>query len=82
MAKMVTAYDTRTGEALPNPVPQSWLDQGMFPHLSARKPPAQPDDTWTVAQLRSHAERHGIDLTGATNKAEILTAVTQPAQEA
>lgn len=34
MGKMVYAYDTRTGEKLKNPVPQSWLDKGIFPHLS------------------------------------------------
>ena len=70
MAKMVTAYDTRTGEALPNPVPQSWLDRGIFAHLSATPPaPAaqpvsvpvdEPNDTWTVHQLRAHADRREI----------------------
>lgn len=76
MAKFVTAYDTRTGEELPHPVPKSWLDKGTFAHLSATKPPVTPDESWTVAQLRAHAETHGIDLAGATTKADILTAVT------
>jgi hypothetical protein len=48
MAKMVTAYDTRTGEALPNPVPQSWLDKRIFPHLSPNRP-AKPATAGTPA---------------------------------
>jgi len=35
MAKMVKAWNKRTGEPLPNPVPQSWLDKGLFPNLAA-----------------------------------------------
>lgn len=35
MAKMVKAWDKRTGEQLPNTVPQTWLDRGMFPYLAA-----------------------------------------------
>lgn len=30
---MVYVYDTETGEKLPNPVPETWLD-GRFPQLS------------------------------------------------
>lgn len=35
MAKMVKAWNKRTGEALPNRVPQSWIDGGVFPNLVA-----------------------------------------------
>lgn len=31
--KMVYVYDKTTGEKLPNPVPETWLD-GRFPNLS------------------------------------------------
>jgi hypothetical protein len=30
---MVYVYDTETGDKLPNPVPETWLD-GRFPQLS------------------------------------------------
>jgi hypothetical protein len=30
---MVYVYDTATGDKLPNPVPETWLD-GRFPQLS------------------------------------------------
>lgn len=30
MAKMVKAWNARTGEPLPHQVPQSWLDKGLF----------------------------------------------------
>lgn len=32
--KMVYVYDKTSGEKLPNPVPETWLD-GRFPNLSA-----------------------------------------------
>lgn len=48
MAKFVTAYDTRTGEELPHPVPKSWLDKGTFPHLSASKPAKKADTASTT----------------------------------
>nr|WP_297424792.1 hypothetical protein [uncultured Actinotalea sp.] len=47
MAKFVTAYDTRTGEELPHPVPKSWIDKGTFPHLSTSKPAKKADATVT-----------------------------------
>ena len=33
MAKMVPAWDKRTGRQLPNPVPKKWLDNKTFPNL-------------------------------------------------
>lgn len=36
-----------------------------------------PSDDWTVNALRSYAVKHGIDLGGATTKADILTALNQ-----
>ena len=36
---------------------------------------ATPDGSWKVDDLRSYAKANGIDLHGATSKAEILAAV-------
>lgn len=48
MAKRVPAWDTRTGEKLPDNVPQEWFD--LFPHLTDKEPkgagkPAAPAAT-------------------------------------
>lgn len=37
----VPAWDTRTGQKLPNDVPQSWLDQNIFPYLTGTAPVAK-----------------------------------------
>ena len=34
-----------------------------------------PDESWTVVELREHAKTNGIDLAGATTKADILAAI-------
>lgn len=34
-----------------------------------------PSDDWTVKELEDHAHAQGIDLAGATKKAEILAAI-------
>lgn len=48
MAKMVQAWNKRTGEALPNPVPKEWLDKGLFPNLAASASAAsRAEDTTT-----------------------------------
>ena len=39
-------------------------------------PEGTPDDSWTVLQIEAYATDKGIDLTGCTNKAEKLAAVT------
>ena len=38
-------------------------------------PGGVPDETWTVKQIDAYAEREGIDLGDASNKAEKLSAV-------
>jgi len=30
---LVPAWDTRTGQKLPNDVPKAWLQKKLFPHL-------------------------------------------------
>lgn len=34
-----------------------------------------PDSTWKVAELVDHAAENGIDLDGATKKADVLAAI-------
>ena len=80
--ELVSAFDTRTGDLLPNPVPSAWL--GIFPYLSTTPrqradDPAEPlaRSGWTVTALRTHAEDRGIDLGSARTKAEILDVLTE-----
>ena len=35
-------------------------------------PDGDPSEAWTVAQLRQYAAEHGVDLTGASVKVDIL----------
>ena len=35
----------------------------------------EPDESWTVVELREHAKANDIDLAGATSKADILAAI-------
>jgi len=39
-------------------------------------PEGDPSDEWTVKQLGAFAEREGIDLAGATKKADVVAAIT------
>lgn len=41
-------------------------------------PEGEPTSEWTNKQLDALAERDGVDLTGATNKAERLARLTNP----
>lgn len=65
-------------------VPKAWLEDGSPFHgqfrLTARaqqraERSETPSENWTVPQLREHAERVGIDLTGTTTKADVLSAI-------
>ena len=47
---MVPAWDTRTGEKLPNDVPKHWLDNKLFPHLIGRAPRASDLEVEMVAE--------------------------------
>ena len=59
-------------------VPQ-WADGLVGAHLlDAPVEPEkvdEPDESWTVADLRTYAKRNGVDLEGATAKADILDAI-------
>ena len=62
------------GEDLPE-----WADGLVGAHLlDAPVEPEktdEPDESWTVADLRAYAKAHDIDLEGATVKADILDAI-------
>lgn len=45
-------------------------------------PEGDPNESWTVAQLREYAAAEGISLAGADKKADILAAVTAPKEPA
>lgn len=36
---------------------------------------ATPDESWTLEELREYAKANGVDLHGATKKADVLDAV-------
>lgn len=38
-------------------------------------PEGDPDDSWSVKQLRAYAREHDVDLGGATRKDDILDAL-------
>lgn len=38
-------------------------------------PDGDPTDTWKADELKAYATSHNVDLTGATTKADILTAI-------
>lgn len=42
--------------------------------------PVEPDEKWTVDELRAYAEQHSVDLSEATKKAEILAAIDKAKQ--
>lgn len=69
-------------------VPRAWLEEGspFFDQFTQTPSAIQeegrsetPDESWTVAQLRHHAGQVGTDLTGATTKADILSAIHERA---
>ncbi len=40
-----------------------------------------PDSTWKNADIEAYAEEHGIDLGGATKKADMIAAITADTKE-
>ena len=85
MSKFVDAVN-KNGEK--QRVPRSWLEDGHpfagdFRLTASQRQREErtetPSENWTVPQLREHAERVGIDLTGATTKADVLSAINDAA---
>ena len=52
-------------------VPQ--IAQPPVPHGPAA---GGPDESWTKDDIKGYADRHGIDMTGAATKADMLAAVS------
>ena len=80
MNGFVTAYAATTG--VKQRIPAGWLDHPVFGKQFRRTPAdrdailaAGPSDAWTVAELTDYATKTGIDLAGATRKADILSAI-------
>lgn len=44
-------------------------------------PDGDPGEHWTVTQLEQYAADHGIDLAGATRKADVLAAINTHQQD-
>lgn len=81
----VDVYDKNTG--IKQRVPEHFMDNPVLskpfrktPLAEARDdvavPEGDPSEAWTNAQLTQYAADQGIDLGGATVKADILTAIT------
>lgn len=69
-------------------VPRRWLEDGspfagdftLTPSVKqAEERSSDPDETWTLRQLRDHAEQAHVDLAGATTKADVLSAIHERA---
>lgn len=56
--------------------PKAWEGEGDD-ESDEEIPEGDPSEDWKVDQLKAYAEREGVDLGGATKKADILTAVTR-----
>ena len=80
----VEAYSKTTGRK--QTIPRHWLkdevlgaDFSLTPSAKAREvvdvETDDPDEAWTIAQLRDRADRDGIDLSGRRLKVDILAAV-------
>lgn len=76
----VRAWSTATGDE--QLVPEHFFDNPILSRGLTRhdpNPPADDDESLedlTIAQLRDYAAAHDVDLTGATRKADIITAIT------
>lgn len=62
---------------VPDAVAESYVSQGWV--VPGSPAPAEPDSapskSWKVDELKAYAGEHGIDLGGATNKADILSVI-------
>lgn len=76
--QFITAYSVATGRK--HDVPEEWLDHPIlgrdFRRTPSDSPAGNPFDAWTIDQLREYAATNGIDLGGATRKAELVAAIT------
>lgn len=68
---MYLIHPSRPGQGInvPDPVAADYIGQGWHEPGTA---PGDPLDRMTVAQLKAHAAERGIDLAGASRKADML----------
>lgn len=66
-------------------VPRAWLEEGSPFHGQYHQTPSakqeegrsdSPDDSWTIRQLRQHAESRGIPVPASATKADVVSAIT------
>jgi len=63
-------------DAVDHYIERGWTSPEMFPDgVPLELPDGEPSDKWTNPQLVAYAGVHGIDLAGATKKADLLVAV-------
>ncbi|MFK5689596.1 hypothetical protein ACI3EY_08005 [Ornithinimicrobium sp. LYQ92] len=87
--EFVDAVRVSDGEAVS--VPKSWLAKGSAYSSGFTKPEAakdpepqevqipdgDPSEDWKGEQLKAYAEKHGVDLAGATVKAAMVEAIAK-----
>lgn len=83
MDGFVEVYSKTTGTK--HQVPEHWLGHPVLgknfaetPSTRANKadaPEGDPNETWTRAQLDTHATSLGLDTTSLANKGEVLAAI-------
>ncbi|MFM9563253.1 MULTISPECIES: Ish1 domain-containing protein [Streptomyces] len=64
-ALVTGGYGVYEGDTRPKPLAEVAEDED-----------ARPSDKWTVDRLKQWATKHGIDLGGATKKADVLAAIS------
>lgn len=80
---MTTLTNPKNGAqvTVPDNVADSYVSRGWVrPGTPAPAEPANPLDIMTVAELREHAEEHGIDLAGARIKDDIRAVIKAAAE--
>lgn len=79
----VEATSKTTGQK--QTIPGSWIgdpvlgaDFELSPAAKATLlPPGQPEESWLKEQIQTYAETHGVDLTGTSTKAEMVSAIAK-----
>lgn len=78
----VEAFSKTTGQ--PQTIPASWIGDPVLgadfyqsdEQAEATKLAGDPNEDWTVPQMRDYARDHGVDLAGAKKHGDILAAIT------
>lgn len=75
LAAWLRDYDQTAAQQNTPAVKQDVLDPHVVSELAAIKQPAPDVDAMTNAELRAYAEQHGIDVSKAKSKADLLSAI-------